>query len=88
MQQLGQYIYNGLIQAWDALVSALQGVASFLDGYIGNAIRGIIALLSGDTQGALQYFTSAWNTLMDALGPVGDFIQGIFSQIIQGLMDL
>lgn len=88
MQQLGQYIYNGLIQAWDALVSALQGVASFLDGYIGNAIRGIIALLSGDTQGALQYFTSAWNTLMDALGPVGDFIQGIFSPIIQGLMDL
>lgn len=88
MQQLGQYIYNGLIQAWDALVSALQGVASFLDGYIGNAIRGIIALLSGDTQGALQYFISAWNTLMDALGPVGDFIQGIFSPIIQGLMDL
>lgn len=88
MQQLGQYIYNGLIQAWDALVSVLQGVAGFLDGYIGNAIRGIIALLSGDTQGALQYFTSAWNTLMDALGPVGDFIQGIFSPIIQGLMDL
>ena len=88
MQQLGQYIYSGLIAAWETLVSVMQGVASFLDGTIGNVIRGIISLLSGDTQGAVQYFTDAWNTLMDALGPVGDFIQGVFSPIIQGLMNL
>lgn len=70
------------------IIQVLSSVVSFINGTLGNAIRGIIALLSGDTQGALQYFISAWNTLMDALGSVGDFIQGIFSPIIQGLMDL
>lgn len=88
MQELGQYIYSGLIAAWETLVGVMQGVASFLDGTIGNVIRGIIALLSGDTQGAVQYFTDAWNTLMDALGPVGDFIQSVFTPIIQSLMSL
>ena len=82
------HMFSTLVTGVITCIQCLQALVSFFDGVFGNAIRGIIALLQGDTQGALQYFISAWNTLMDALGPVGDFIQGIFSPIIQGLMDL
>jgi phage-related protein len=70
------------------IIQVLSSVVSFINGTLGNAIRGIIALLSGDTQGALQYFTSAWNTLMDALGPVGDFIMAVFAPAWQLVLDI
>lgn len=70
------------------IIQVLSSVVSFINGTLGNAIRGIIALLSGDTQGALQYFTSAWNTLMDALGPVGDFIIAVFAPAWQLVLDI
>ena len=70
------------------IIQVLSSVVSFINGTLGNAIRGIIALLSGDTQGALQYFISAWNTLMDALGPVGDFIMAVFAPAWQLVLDI
>lgn len=70
------------------IIQVLSSVVSFINGTLGNAIRGIIALLSGDTQGALQYFISAWNTLMEALGPVGDFIMAVFAPAWQLVLDI
>lgn len=78
MQEVGAWIQSTFVAAWNSLVAALQPVISFLDGTLGNAIRGIIALLSGDTQGAMSYFTQAWNTLMSALQPISDFLSSVF----------
>lgn len=90
LQELGSWIVDGFIAAWDSLVAALQPVINILSSILGPAIQGILALLSGDTNGALSLFTQSWNNLMSALGPVGEFLTAVFtpawqliSQILQ-----
>lgn len=74
LKGIGEWIYSGLIGAWNALVSALQPVIDIVSGVLGPVLQGIMDLISGDGNSALGNFVLFWRQLLSALGPVGDII--------------
>lgn len=74
LKGIGEWIYSGLISAWNALVSALQPVIDIVSGVLGPVLQGIMDLISGDGNSALGNFVLFWRQLLSALGPVGDII--------------
>lgn len=74
LKGIGEWIYSGLISAWNALVSALQPVIDIISGVLGPVLQGIMDLISGDGNSALGNFVLFWRQLLSALGPVGDII--------------
>lgn len=74
LKGIGEWIYSGLIGAWNALVSALQPVIDIVSGVLGPVLQGIMDLISGDGNSVLGNFVLFWRQLLSALGPVGDII--------------
>lgn len=69
LQQLGAYIWGGLVAAWDALTSALAPVGAALQ-HLGGAILGRLM--------------EAWNGLMAILAPVGEAFGQLWAAISGG----
>ena len=69
LQQLGSYIYGGLVAAWNALMTALAPVGAALQ-KLGGAILGRLI--------------QAWNGLMSILAPVGDAFSQLWAAISGG----
>ncbi|MGN0176638.1 MAG: hypothetical protein ACI389_02250 [Methanobrevibacter sp.] len=86
LQSLGQWIYGGLVAAWNALIAAMQPVVDFFQSVFGPVISWFMGLLSGNGESPVAALTIGFMNLMTYLGPVGEFIMGVFGPAWQFLM--
>jgi len=72
------YFTNDTVRnAINGLWTVIQQVGAFIMSVIVPIIQGVIALLSGDTQGAMNLFGEAWNRILSAMQPVSEFLSGV-----------
>lgn len=92
LKGIGEWIYSGLIGAWNALVSALQPVRDIFESVFMPLFNAFSALLEGNLNGALANFVAFWRHLVTALGPVGDimgeYLTPIFMMFVGILMNV